>query len=272
MLLLHLPARLPCWSGYFYEGGAPVFSSILLTLRVPGLLTLRLPAQSNLSMRSFRMLWVSLLCPLLGGLYRLSALGLPCFLPFSPSVGLGVCTQLLSILIPASSFSGLCPLRSLLFSPRHAYSVVQGLLPVGRFPWLGCCWLLRVPWSPSFSSVFLYGFLWPSRSPAGPCLPFPYAIWVLYPVGPSPSARVFPLWLFLFYHRVDVLWFLLSLQALVSQSTFACLFRVCSLSCPSTFLGCSIPPVALFLLLGVFYPCGVGSCSFLPLLSRVWVR
>ena len=87
-----------------------------------------------------------------------------------------------------------------------------------------------MPWSPSFSSVFLYGFLWPSRSPAGPGLPFPYAIWVLYPVGSSPSARVFPLWLFLFYHRVDVLWFLLSLQALVSRSTFACLSRVCSLS------------------------------------------
>ena len=152
------------------------------------------------------------------------------FLPFSLSVGLGVCTRLLSILIPALSFSGLCPLRSLLLSPRHAYSVVRGLLPVGRFPWLVRYWLLRVPWSPSFSSVFLYGFLWPSRSPAGPGLPFPYAIWVLYPVGSSPSARVFPLCLFVFYHRVDVFWFLLSLQALVSQSTFACLSWVCSLS------------------------------------------
>ena len=230
MLLLHLPARLPCSSGYFSEGGAPIFSSILLTLRVPGLLPLWLPTQSHLGGRSFRMLCASLLCPLLGGLFRLSALGLPCLLPFSPSVGLGVCTQLLSILIPASSFSGLCPLRSLLLLPRHAYHVVRGLLQVGRFPWMVRCWLLRVPCSPSFSSVFLCGFLWPSKSPAGPGLPFPYPIWVLYPVGSSPSARVFPLWLFLFYHRVDVLWFLLSLQALVSQSTFACLSRVCSLS------------------------------------------
>ena len=222
--------------GYFYEGGAPIFSSILLTLHVPGLLLLRLPAQSNLGMRSFRMLCASLLCPLLGGLFRLSALGLPCLLPFSPSIGLGVCAQLLSILIPASSFPGLCPLRSLLLSPRHAYNVVRGLFPVGRFPWLVRCWLLRVPWSPSFSSVFLYGFLWPSRLPARPGLPFTYAIWVLCRVGSSPSARVSPLWLFLFSHRVDVLWFLLSLQALVSHSTFACFSRVCSLSCPSTFL------------------------------------
>ena len=170
MLLLHLPARLPCWSGYFYEGGTPVFSSIPLTLSVPGLLPLRLPAQCNLGMRSFHMLCASLLCPILGGLFRLSALGLHCLLPFSPSVWLGVCTQLLSILIPALSFPGLCPLRSLLLSPHHAYSVVRSLLPVGRFPWLVRCWL-RVPWCPSFSSVFLYGFLWPSRSPAGPvCL------------------------------------------------------------------------------------------------------
>ena len=47
---------------------------------------------------------------------------------------------------------------------------------------------------------------------------------------------------------------------------------VFSLSCPSTFLGCSVPPDGLFLLVGVFYPYGVGSCSFLHLLSRVWVR
>ena len=68
---------------------------------------------------------------------------------------------------------------------------------------------------------------------------FPVCFWVLYPVGSSPSALVFPLWLFLFYHRVVLLWFLLSLQALVSQSTFTCLSRVCSLSLsgPSTFLG-----------------------------------
>ena len=48
---------------------------------VPGLLPLRLPAQSNLGIQSFRMLCASLLCPLLGGLFRLSALGLPCLLP-----------------------------------------------------------------------------------------------------------------------------------------------------------------------------------------------
>ena len=146
---------------------------------------------------------------------------------------------------------------------------LSGLFLVGRFPWLVRCWLLRVPWSPSFSSVFLYGFLWPSRSPAGPCLPFTYAIWVLCPVESSPSACVSPLWLFLFSHRVVVLWFLLSLQALVSQPTLACMSRVCSLSCHSTFFGCSVPPDDLFLLLGVLYPYGVGSCSFLPLLSRV---
>ena len=139
MLLLHLPARLPCWSGSFYEGGAPRFSSILLTLRVPGLLPLQLPAHSNLGMQSFCMLCASLLCPLLGGLFRLSSLGLPCLLPFSPSVGLGVCTQLLSILSLASSFPGLCPLRSLLLLPHHAYNVICGLLPVGRFPWLVRC-------------------------------------------------------------------------------------------------------------------------------------
>ena len=117
------------------------------------------------------MLSASLLCPLLGGLFRLSALGLPCLLPFSPSVGFSVCAQLLSILIPASSFPGLCPLRSLLLSPRHAYNVVSGLLPVGRFPWLVRCWLLRVPWSPSFSSVSSTGsFGLLDRLPVPVCL------------------------------------------------------------------------------------------------------
>ena len=119
-------------------------------------------------------------------------------------------------------------------------SLASPCLHCGSWPlpgWLVRCSLLRVPCSPSFSSVFLYGFLWPSRSPAGPSLPFSYAIWVLCPVESSPSACVSPLWLFLFSHRVTVLWFLLSLQALVSHSTFTCMSRVCSLSCPSTFLG-----------------------------------
>ena len=156
----------------------------------------------------------------------------PSLLPFSPSVGFSVCAQLLSILIPASSF--LAFVRSTLSFSRLA---MPTMWLVASYRLAGSLLAPSGALESFLLFSFLYGFLWPSRSPAGPCLPFTYAIWVLCPLESSSSACVSPLWLFLFSHRVAVLWFLLSLQALVSQSTFVCMTRVCPLSCPSTFLG-----------------------------------
>ena len=110
-----------------YEGGAPVFSSILLTLHGPGLLPLRLPTQSHLGVRSFRMLCASLLCPFLGGV-----------------------------------LSTFCPCASLspsLLSFRWVRSVYSAL--VDSHSCLVVLWLQSAPLSPSLASPCIQCGSWP---------------------------------------------------------------------------------------------------------------
>ena len=260
VLLLHLPSRLPCWSGYFYEGGAPVFSSIFLTLRAPGLLPLRLPAQSHLGMRSFRMLCASLLCPLLGGLFRLSALGLPCLLPL---LSFRWVRQVHSALVDSHS----CLIVPWPLSAQLSPSLASPCIQCGSWPLTG--------WTVPLAGLLL--------APSGALESFLlFSLPLRVPLALEIACRTrsaFPLcylgslscWVFSLCSRFPTLALLVlpsGGRVVVSPvSSGSCLpihlrFLVqggFSLSRPSTFLGCSVPPDGLFLTLGVFYPYGVSS-------------
>ena len=258
VLLLHLPVRLPCWSGYFYEWG-PRFLLYPPHPLCPGPLAVATTGA------------------------KLSRYGV------FPHV---VCVPPVSI--PWRALSTFCPWASLspsLLSFRWVRQVHSAL--VNSHSCLVVPWPLSAPLSPSLASPCMQCGSWPLT---GWTVPLAGSLLALSGVLDSFLLFSLPLRVSLAFEiacrtcSAFPVCYLGSLSCWVLPSAGRVVVSPVSsgsflpihlrflvqggfpLSCPSTFLGFSVPPDVLFLTLGVFYPYGVGSCSFLPLLSRVWVR